>query len=169
MWFPASRVWKCLIAAILVAGLLVPAGCKKKSSGLGPLTMGSVKGKVTLDGGTLPSGCTVSFMHNEKSFPASADIGADGTYTLLFNGKPEIPTGTWDVAVLPPKEETGPVADPSNPEAYKAVMIKTGPMTVPSNKIVVPAKYTNAAKSGLTCTVIEGQETVYDIALKSGG
>jgi hypothetical protein len=168
MWFPAIRVGKCLIAAILVAGLLMASGCTKKSAGLGPLTMGSVKGKVTIDGSTLPAGCTVSFIHKEKSFPAKADIAADGTYTLLFNGRPQIPTGTWEVAVLPPKAESGPAADPSNPEAYKAMMMSKGPISGPATKIIVPAKYLDAAKSGLTCTVIEGQETVFDIPLKSG-
>jgi hypothetical protein len=167
MWFRAIRVGKCLIAALLVASLLVPLGCNKKS-GLPQMTMGSVKGKVTIDGGTLPAGCTVSFIHNEKSFPAKADIAADGTYTLLFNGKPQIPTGTWEVAVLPPKAESGPAADPSNPEAYKAMMMSKGPMTGPATKIIVPAKYIDAAKSGLTCTVIEGQETVFDIPMTSG-
>ena len=108
-------------------------------------------------------------MHKEKSFPATAEIGSDGSYTLLFNGKPAIPIGTYEVAILPPKEDAGPAPDPSNPEAYKAVMMEQGSdAQCRSTKIVVPAKYPTHAKSGLTCTVLEGQETVYDIALTSG-
>lgn len=170
MSLSAIRVWKCLVAVCLVGGLLVPAGCGKKSGGLGPLTMGSVKGKVTLDSRPLPSGCRVSFTHTDRAFPASADIGADGSYTLLFNGKPEIPTGTWNVVIVPPAGESGAPPSPANPEAYKEVMMKPSPILNRSAaKALIPAKYMSVEKSGLTCTVIEGQEVVYDIELKSGG
>lgn len=168
MWFPAIRIGKCLIAAFLVVGLLAPSGCGGSKSGMEQLTMGSVKGKVTLDRGTLPSGCKVSFMHTEKSFPAMAEIGSDGSYTLLFNGKPAVPTGTYEVAIVPPPDETGPAPDPSNPEAYKAVMMNKGPTNMPTSKSAIPGRYRDALRSGLKCTVLEGQETVYDIALTSG-
>lgn len=141
MWFPAIRIGKCLIAVILVAGLLVPSGCGGSKSGMEQLAKGSVKGKVTLDGSPLPAGCKASFIHRDKSFPATAEIGSDGSYTLLFNGKPAIPIGTWEVAILPPKEDADTAPDPSDPEAYKAVMMNKGPVRKPVIKIVVPAKY----------------------------
>ena len=119
--------------------------------------------------GTLPAGCRLTFTHKEKSYPATAEIAADGSYTLLFNGKPAVPTGNYEVAVLPPKDDSGPPPDPSNPEAYKQCMMNPRVrLTCLATKIIVPGKYADAAKSGLSCTVLEGQETVYDIALTSG-
>lgn len=169
MWFPAIRigkVGKCLIVATVVACLLVFSGCGSKSKAL---ATGSVKGKVTLDGKTLPAGCKITFMHKEKSFPATGDIGSDGSYTLLFNGKPAVPVGTYDVTIVPPKSEAGPAPDSSNPEAYKAVMMGGGTVNLPQNRVFFPAKYQNAAQSLLSCTVVEGQEAVFDVDLKNGG
>ena len=45
----------------------------------------------------------------------------------MFNGKPEIPVGTYDVTVAPPQDPAGPPPGPSDPEAYKAVMMGGGP------------------------------------------
>ncbi|MHB8972287.1 MAG: carboxypeptidase-like regulatory domain-containing protein [Pirellulaceae bacterium] len=164
MRFLAIRGGKCLIVAAIVVCLAF-SGCSKKEV----LATGSVKGKVTLDGKPLPAGCKITFMHQEKSFPATGDLGSDGSYSLAFNGKPAVPVGTYDITVVPPKEEAGPAPDPSNPDAYKAMMMGGAPSKSPRNKTVVPAKYLNAAESGLTCTVVEGQETVFDVDLKSGG
>lgn len=166
MRFPGVRFGEYLIVSMLVACLLALPGCKK-SEGLGAVTMGSVKGKVTLDNQAPPAGCKIVFTHTEKNWPATADIGADGSYTLTFNGKPQIPTGTYDVHIVP--SATGPAADPSNPEAYKSMMMKSNPMAqTPVNATAIPMKYQNASKSGLSCTVLEGQETVFDVPMKSG-
>jgi hypothetical protein len=166
MRFSVVRFGEYLVVSTLIACLLALPGCKK-SEGLGAVTMGSVKGKVTLDNQAPPAGCKITFTHKEKMWPATADIGADGSYTLMFNGKPEIPTGTYQVHIV--AASTGPTADPSNPEAYKAMMIKSNPMAqTPPTAVVIPAKYQNAAKSGLTCTVLEGKETVFDVPIKSG-
>ncbi|MHB8863368.1 MAG: hypothetical protein ACYC6N_13245 [Pirellulaceae bacterium] len=109
-------------------------------------------------------------MHQEKFFPATGEIGNDGSYTLLFNGKPAVPEGTYDVSIVPPSDAATAVADPSNPEAYKAMMMGGAPLKKgPLNKETIPHKYQDAAQSGLTCTVMEDQEAVFDVELKSAG
>jgi len=164
MWFPAIRIGKCLIV-LTVCACLAFSGCSKKEV----LATGSVKGKVTLDGKPLPAGCKITFTHQEKSFPATGDIGGDGSYTLAFNGKPAIPVGTYDVTIVPPKDEAAPVAGPSDPEAYKSMMMGGPAKKLPQIKVIFPVKYRNAAESSLNCTVVEGQEAVYDVDMKSGG
>ncbi|MHB0955220.1 MAG: PAAR domain-containing protein [Pirellulaceae bacterium] len=110
------------------------------------------------------------FLHQEQSFPASGEIGNDGSYTLLFNGKPAVPVGTYDISVIPPPAQTGPVANPSDPEAYKSMMMGGEPKKKSVARTeTIPHKYRDAAQSGLTCTVMEGQETVFDVDLKSAG
>ncbi len=168
MCFRAIRVWMRLIVLAVVPCLLAFAGCGDK--GPGSMATGKVKGKVTFNGKTLPSGCKITFTHQEKSFPASGDIGADGSYTVMFNGKPDVPVGTYDVTVAPPPTQQAVTPSPSDPEAYKAVMMGGGAgAKVTANQEVFPAKYQNAQLSQQTCTVLEGQEAVFDLDMKSGG
>ncbi len=167
MSFLAGRFTRRLIVLATVPCLLALVGCGSKKE---VFATGSVKGKVTFNGSALPAGCTIIFKHQEKSFPATGQIGSDGSYTAQFNGKPQIPVGTYDVTIAPPQDTAGPAPDPSNPEAYKAVMMGgEGAARLPVNREVFPAKYQDAAKSLLTCTVVEGQEIVFDVDMKSGG
>ncbi len=168
MWVSAIRMMRCLVISTLLIGLTVLPGCGKKNA-LGPLVMGSVKGTVTLDGKAPPAGTQITFTHKERAFPAVAEIGSDGSYTLTFNQKPQVPVGTYDVAVVP-SPSSGTNVDPSDHEAYKAMMTggQVGAKT-PLNPTTIPAKYRSAATSGLTCTVLEGQETVFDVKMVSGG
>jgi hypothetical protein len=73
------------------------------------------------------------------------------------------------LTIVPPQSSQGPVADPSNPEAYKAFMSSRPDQQKPVATAVVPPKYLSATTSGLTCTVLEGQETVFDVKMVSGG
>jgi hypothetical protein len=125
-----------------------------------------VKGKVTYNGKPAPAGCIITFFHSERNFPASAQIAADGTYTLLFNGKPEVPVGNYKVSVTSHAAEAAPV-DQSNPEAYKAMMMKTGISKGDGQAKVatIPNKYATPEASGVTFSVIEGQ-TTYDLDMK---
>ena len=128
-----------------------------------------VKGKVTYNGKPAPAGCIITFIHSERNFPASAQIAADGTYTLLFNGKPEVPVGTYKVSVTPPAAAAAETASagPSNPEAYKAMMMKQGISKGGGQAKVatIPTKYATPETSGVTFTVIE-EPTTYDLDMK---
>ncbi len=160
----ATRICKRLAVLALVPCLLSLFGC----GGPQRVATGGVKGKVTYGENPLPAGCKIVFMHQEKSIPATADVGADGSYTLLFNGKPAVPVGTYKVSITPPpskEAETPP--DPSNPEAYKKYMMGGGAKPKATDtKPPFPKKYQSPETSGVTCTVIEGQETTFDVPMK---
>ena len=155
---------------IVVLSLVLPIviGCTGSSSRpLGKPV--PVKGKVTYNGKPAPAGCIITFFHSERNFPASAQIAADGSYTLLFNGKPEVPMGTYQVAVTPPAGAAAEAASPSpsDPEAYRAMMMKPGISKGDGQAKVatIPKKYATPETSGVTFTLIEGP-TTYDVDMK---
>jgi hypothetical protein len=125
-----------------------------------------VKGKVTYNGKPVPAGCIITFINTERNFPATAQIAADGTYTLLFNGKPEVPVGNYKVSVTLPVAQTASV-DASNPDAYKAMMMSKGISKGSGEAKVatIPTKYATPEGSGVTFSVIEGPST-YDLDMK---
>jgi len=156
-------VWRFLVALPLGLLLLALAGCQGDSSPFkGP--KGTVNGKVTYNGNPLPAGCSIVFMHQEKSLPATGSIGADGSYSLQMGGKPEVMAGAYKVSLSPPASAAATGADPSNPEAYKAFMMGKGAKPA-EEKPPFPKKYQMADTSGLTFTVKEGPNT-FDIDLK---
>lgn len=142
-------------------------GCSASTKSLGKPV--PVKGKVTYNGKPAPAGCVITFFHAERGFPASAAIEPDGTYTLLFNGKPAVPVGTYKVSVTSPAAAaTGTaMADPSDPEAYKAMMMKQGISKGGGQgpAVTIPRKYALPETSGVTFTVIE-KPTSYDLEMK---
>lgn len=152
------------IVVALSLALPILNGCTGSTPPLGKPV--PVKGKVTYNGNPAPAGCIITFIHAERNVPASASIAADGTYTLLFNGKPEVPEGIYKVSVTLPAAETASV-DPSNPEAYKAMMMKPGISTGagPAKVPTIPKKYASPEGSGVTFTVTEKQ-AAYDLEMK---
>ena len=153
-----------VVALSLTLPILI--GCTGSSKPLGKPV--PVKGKVTYNGKPAPAGCIITFIHSERNFPASAEIAADGSYTLLFNGKPEVPVGTYKVTVTSPAAATAEAAaDPSNPEAYKAMMMKQGISkgSGQANVATIPKKYATPETSGVTFTVVEEPAT-YDVDMK---
>jgi hypothetical protein len=133
------------------------AGCGDKKPVRGPT--GTVSGKVTLNGKPAPAGCTVVFMQQEKTVPASGVVGADGAYSVS-----NALVGASKISVSPPAKASA-AADPSNPEAYKAVMMGKGGKGSAETKPAIPAKYGSFETSGLTFTVKEGSNS-HDIELK---
>lgn len=117
---------------------------------------GAVSGKVTYNGSPVPAGCTITFVHDETSQPASGVIAADGTYTLNMQGESKVVAGAYKISISPPTAEVD-VTD----EAYAAQM--TGEASAPA-EAPFPDKYFLPATSGLTFTVAEGANT-HDIVL----
>jgi hypothetical protein len=162
--FAGLCVRSSFFAALSIA-LLTLIGCTGSTAKpLGKLV--PVQGKVTYKGMSAPAGCTITFIHAEHNVPASAQIAADGTYSLLFNGKPAVPVGTYKVSVTAPAG-AAETASASDPEAYKAMMMKQG-MSKGSGQAkvaTIPTKYATPETSQVTFTVVEGQ-TTYDLELK---
>jgi len=133
-----------LISGIALLLLLTFAGCSK---GGADREMGTVKGKVTLNGGALPSGAArsrVVFEHVEGPVTA-ADIKPDGTYEA-------------SVAVGDCKIKVEHAEDMVYPKEGRAGMPMPG-------KDLIPAKYAHVETSLLKYTVKGGEQT-YDINLE---
>jgi hypothetical protein len=153
-----------LVAFALGSSLTALAGCGDSSVPAGPT--GTVAGKVTCNGKPVPAGCTVMFVHQEKSLPASGLTAADGSYTLLARGQPKVSAGAHKISVSPPVQDAAAGVSSADPEAYKAVM--TGKKAAPAEqKGPFPKKYLSADTSGLTFTVKEGSNTC-DLDLNEG-
>ncbi len=120
----------------LAAVLALCAGCGDSNP-----TMNVVKGAVTLNGTALPGG-ELNFVSVKGSGQNTALIGPDGTYSVQFT---KDALGDYKVAVKGP----GRSSDPKEKRAA----------------VPIPAKYSNPATSGITCTVKEGSQT-FDIPLK---
>ena len=76
--------------------------------------------------------------------------------------------GTYKVSVRSPAAAAAEAAaNPSNPEAYKAMMMKQGISKGGGEAKVatIPKKYATPEASGVTFTVIEEQST-YDLDMK---
>jgi hypothetical protein len=102
-------------AAAIALALFLVAGCDGSGS------LQKVTGKVTVDGAPLTTG-SVRFVpdaakgNKSKDEPAG-QIGSDGTYTLITNGKPGAPAGWYKVTV-----NATEVPESSNPFGGKALV-----------------------------------------------
>jgi hypothetical protein len=147
MAFPASPIkCRCLVFGVLCLFLGLAIGCS------GQATLYPVTGHVTLNGKAM-SGGYVTFKPdkakgNNFGGEPTAEIDANGDYTLATNGKPGAPAGSYKVVVGAPP---GDVTDPA----------KARP------KILINAKYLDAAKTPLEKEVVATpQSGAYDLDVK---
>lgn len=148
--------WKIRALCALVPLLLALAGCG--GGGLAGPT-GTVTGKVTHNGQPVPAGCSVTFIHQETSTPASGLISADGSYALTMRGEKRVLAGEYKVSVSPPASNE---QVDENSEGYEATMTGGGAATTVT--VPFPDKYLLAETSGLTFTVKEGSNT-FDVKM----
>ena len=107
------------------------------SSGKG--AMGTVSGKVTLQGQRLASGY-IALTSPTKGHAAGAKLDSNGAYTL-----PEsLPAGEYVVTVIPPPVEGSPLSAPAGGQPPKSD---------------IPQKYRSEAKTDLKFTVKAGANT----------
>jgi hypothetical protein len=116
---------------------------------------GTVTGKVSYKGETVPAGTVAFFGPSDQV--ASAPIGPDGTFTAT-----DVPLGQVKVTVNTPRPEA------ELKKAAKQMKKRFGkgndfPET--TNSVSVPEKYGDPSKSPLGLTVKEGSQP-YDIDLK---
>jgi len=138
-----------VLIGLCVLAMTVTGGCSKGGYS-GPI--GTVTGKVTLDGKPAPQGSAVTFL-SEAGYTGSAKVGADGSYTLMNVDKPELPVATYKVAVAQPASEMSG-AD------YDKYMSSGGGGEAKTEKAAIPAKYQNTETSGLSFDVKEGPNTI---------
>lgn len=151
--------------AAAAIGLLLALGCQQ---GADRPTTYPVTGTVTLNGQAV-EGATVSFQLADGSGSAVGVTGASGAYKLTtFEADDGAVAGEYKVAIS--KYEGGAAA--GGPEGdmmsaeYEKAMAGGGAKQEPSQpKNVLPPKYADANKSGLTATVSESGENNFDFAL----
>jgi hypothetical protein len=124
----------------------VLAGCD--SSGLGKIV--PVNGQVTYEGKPVTSGSLVfkpdTTKGNQSTLEPAATIGADGNYSLFIKEREGAPLGWYQVGVVAQE------ANPNDPYAPA--------------KSLIPAKYNDAATSGLSVEVVETPAAgAYDLKL----
>jgi hypothetical protein len=136
-----TRLPTGLVAGFLAGALL--AGCGPGGPRLAP-----VRGKVTYRGRPVTTG-TVTFVPDQPGPAATGEIGPDGTYVLSTDRKAGAVLGRHTVMVLSLEDTAGRL-----PEQRK-----------PLPGLLVPEKYGNNRRSGLTAEVREGENAI-DFDLK---
>ncbi len=135
------KLWtRNLFTFSLALGLL--SGCGGSD---GPI--GTVSGKVTLDGEPVTAG-EIGFISDE-GFSAVAEIGSDGSFALFEN----MPVGKYTVTVSPPA-----ITEAPGEEGDTAELASTN----------VPEGYMDEGTSDISKDVTEGENTM-TIELKAAG
>ena len=137
-----DRRW--LTRALLL--LTLAGGCSRAE-------VGSVAGKVTLDGQPVPEG-TVVFQDTARGISVNASLQPDGTYVARTYDKAGLPPGSYQVAVAPRTIGSG-----------ETPLVEAPATATPPPVTAIPAKYHNPATSGLTATVKAGSNPPFDFAL----
>ena len=146
-----------LIASVLIG--IFCWGCSGATD-FGP--MGSVSGKLTLDGQPLAEGTQVLFKQMQAGYAAFGHTDAEGNYSLTWmrdgQRKTEIPVGEYHVLIMPPGNED-PSAELSPDEMF------AGGGDTPAAKPEFPPRYQSHTTSGLKFSITEGPNSV-DIVLE---
>jgi hypothetical protein len=121
---------------------------------------GTVSGTVTMDGTALSTPANVTFMNAKKGFTASGQTDASGKFSLITNESPDIPVGTYDIAVTPVENEE------MTPEQAMEASMNSEDGSIDSKNDTIPAKYGSPGSSGLSFEVKEGENTA-PVELKS--
>lgn len=138
-----------LLTEVLLVSLL-GLGCSHQDSDR-PATY-SVTGTVTYKGQPV-DGATVAFQSADGSHGSMGVTGSDGKYTLTTfkSGDGAVP-GNYSVKVFKYRLEGGGAAG-SGEDGPPGAVLRDQPVSAP--KSLLPAKYADATKSGLTATVGE--------------
>jgi hypothetical protein len=162
----SKTVRSVFLFSIPIFYLALP-GCGQKE----PPT-GEVSGTVTFKGQPLPEGM-ITFVNAEEGRSGSGAV-KDGTYTC-----PNAPVGLCGIEVVVNIPRVASASAPNMEKRMRAKLQRARergaevpdpesfeiPKPEKSNAIPIPRKYANSKTSGLSLTVVEGQQT-HDIELK---
>ena len=134
-----------LIHLVVLGCAVLLAGCDQQES------IGTVAGKVTIDGQPLTAGSVV-FSNQTAGISIQANLGPGGAYQVRSHDKAGLPPGSYRVAVTPTVIGNGetPLAGKPLPEAPP---------------LLIPVKYNDVKTSGLTAEVKAGENKPFDFAL----
>jgi hypothetical protein len=134
---PVRVVGVCAWGALSLAGALL-AGCGPGGPRLAP-----VRGTVTYRGRPVTTG-TVTFVPDQPGPAASGEIRPDGTYVLSTDGRAGAVPGRHTVMIVSLEDNAGRLPEERQP--------------LPA--LLVPEKYGNNRRSGLTAEVREGENGI---------
>lgn len=135
---------RCLGA--LVVGIPLLAGCGQTHETLYP-----VSGKVTFQGKPVSAGI-IRFSNKKVGIDITAPLCADGGYEMIMARGSGLPTGAYQVSVLPPRFDLPIGAKPPFPKTPKCLDI--------------PEQYRLPLTSGLTMTV-KSEINRFDVDMQS--
>jgi hypothetical protein len=141
------KIGLLLLAAVVVAG----QGC-----GPAKIPRAIVRGRVTVKNKPVDYGF-VTFYNAEMGIASVGIIEPDGSYEIKAHKGNGLPAGKYQVAITPRErlENTGKPFDAFQPSSVAKKPVPT----------VIPAKYHKAATSGLTATVVIGEERPFNFDL----
>lgn len=139
----------CLVGLAFTAGL---TGCG--GNDFGP--MGSVTGKLTLDGETLPAGTKVIFTEPTNGYTGFGITDDAGMYRIEWRRSGEtydgLPVGNYQVMLVP--------ADAVDIDEVSADEMLAGGPARPRGGSSLPPKFLRATTSGLAYDVTEGENVI---------
>jgi hypothetical protein len=150
-----TRVGLCLGLSLLLAG------CGGGST-LPEGETGTVSGKVTFQGGSVPEGCVVLFIRDKDGLLATGTVDGSGNYSLTMREGSDIVVGNYRVSVSPPE-----VAATMDQDEIMRQQ-QAGTLAEATEVKEVPAEYRSQESTPLKFEVKAGPNT-YDIDMKPAG
>jgi hypothetical protein len=145
--------WRAAVWLLVLLGMAISGCADGKRRG----PTGTVTGIVTYKGKPVPSGRLTFYGSDNETANASTD--EDGSYEA--DG---VPVGQVTVTVTTPPAPA--VLEKVAKQAPQGKRFGVGnPIEVPRNVVSVPAKYNDAARSGINIAITEGTQN-HDIKLK---
>lgn len=145
-------------SVVLLLLVVLPSGCGRAGP-KGPV--GTVHGKASLNGVSVPAGTIVSFV-GEAGGVASGLVGTDGTFRLVSSYGDKVPVGNYKVLLMPASVESTLTPEQQMEESMKA---QRSGKTIAAADSVIPAKYGNVTTTPESREVKEGgNEMNIDVA-----
>ncbi|MFK7767187.1 MAG: hypothetical protein AB8B55_08190 [Mariniblastus sp.] len=143
----STRIFQ-LLSIVLVVGLV---GCG--GTDFGPI--GSIAGKLSMDGKPLPAGSKVIFQDNISGHMGFGITLDDGSFGIEWRREGTIydglPVGSYQVMIIP-------AGAMDVDEMTADEMLDGGPAAPP--KATIPAKYYRISSSGLEYDIVEGENAI---------
>lgn len=119
--------------------------------------MGSISGRLTMDGQPLAEGTQLLFMQMDAGYAAFGQTDAEGNYRIVWaregDRKSEVPTGVYKVLIQPPA-----VVDTEAMSAEE--MLEGNYDDAEPAAPAFPKRYQQHSTSGLEYTVTEGDNEI---------
>ena len=142
------RISTIIVLCVVCFGV---SGCFSKSPPLG-----KVEGTVSFDGKPLEEGTIIFTVSGARD---ASGLIKNGEIQQVTSFKPGdgAPLGEAKIAVIAVKPSTGSISPANNPSPDTP---GTSTMTGPS-EFLIPTRYTNPEKSGLTATITKGTNEIH--------